>query len=212
MSRLSSVDFPAFVYPTSATVESARRCRALRWVSRVRPSPTRSRSSLVIRRWMRRRSTSSWVSPGPRVPMPPPCLRERRPAAAQAGQAVAELRELDLHHALLARGVLGEDVEDQRDAVDDVAFEQLLQVALLGRGELVVEDHDVDVERLGELAQLLGLALADVGAGSGVSRRCSSMATGSAPAVSASSASSSRLASASSAVAQAEPVPTRSAR
>ena len=41
--------------------------------------------------------------------------------APQAGQPVAQLRELDLHHALLARRVLGEDVEDQRDAVDDVA-------------------------------------------------------------------------------------------
>ena len=30
--------------------------------------------------------------------------------------------------------MLGEDVEDQRLPVDDVAFEQLLQVALLRRG------------------------------------------------------------------------------
>ena len=64
-------------------------------------------------------------------------------------------------------GVLGEDVEDQRDAVDDVDLEQLLQVALLGGRQLVVEDDDVDVERLGQLAQLLGLALADVGGGVG---------------------------------------------
>ena len=102
--------------------------------------------------------------------MPAPCWLSCDPAAAQARQPVAQLRELDLHHALLARRVLGEDVEDQRDAVDDVAVEQLLEVALLRGRQLVVEHHDVDVERLAELAQLLGLALADVGRGVGRGR------------------------------------------
>ena len=55
------------------------------------------------------------------------------PAAAQARHAVAELRELDLQHSLLARRVLGEDVEDQRDAIHYVGFEELLQVPLLRR-------------------------------------------------------------------------------
>ena len=54
--------------------------------------------------------------------------------------------------------MLGEDVEDQRLSVDDVAFEQLLQVSLLGRGELVVEDDEVDVQRLGQGGQLLRLS------------------------------------------------------
>ena len=41
-----------------------------------------------MRRWMRRRSTSSWVSPGPRVPMPPRLLAESRARpAAQSGAA-----------------------------------------------------------------------------------------------------------------------------
>ncbi len=94
-------------------------------------------------------------------------LAELDAATAQAGEAVAQLRELHLQHALLAGGVLGEDVEDQRDAVDDVALEQRLEVALLRGRQLVVEHHDVDVERVGELAQLRGLALADVGRGVG---------------------------------------------
>ena len=97
------------------------------------PGGSRSRSSFVIRRWMRRRSTSSWVSPGPRVPIPAPCWLSSRPRPRRRGQAVAQLGELDLDHALLAAGVLGEDVEDQRDPVDDVALEQLLEVALLRR-------------------------------------------------------------------------------
>ena len=49
-SEFRRVDFPAFVYPTSATVVSARRRRALRCVARVRPSCFSSCSSLVIRR------------------------------------------------------------------------------------------------------------------------------------------------------------------
>ena len=94
-------------------------------------------------------------------------LAELEAATAQTREAVAELRQLHLHHALLAARVLGEDVEDQRDAVDDVDLEQLLEVALLRGRELVVEHDEVDVERLGELLQLLGLARADVGGGVG---------------------------------------------
>ena len=55
-------------------------------------------------------------------------------AAAQPGQAVAQQGQLDLGLALERVGVLGEDVEDHRGAVDRRAAEQLLQVVLLGRG------------------------------------------------------------------------------
>ncbi len=98
-----------------------------------------------------------------RLPGPTPgpdatgLLAQLAPPPPEPGKEVPVLRELDLHHPLLARRVLGEDVEDQGDAVDDVAFEQLLEVALLGGRQLVVEDDDVDVERLGELVELLGL-------------------------------------------------------
>ncbi len=60
-------------------------------------------------------------------------LAERAALAPQAGQPVAELGQLDLRLALLAVGVLGEDVEDHRGAVDRRAAQQLLQVELLGR-------------------------------------------------------------------------------
>ena len=60
-------------------------------------------------------------------------LGERRALAAEAGQPVAEQGQLDLGLALLAVGVLGEDVEDHRGAVDGGAPEELLEVALLGR-------------------------------------------------------------------------------
>ena len=94
-------------------------------------------------------------------------LGELHAAAAQAWQPVAQQRQLDLGLALLAGGVLGEDVEDHRGAVDGGAPEQLLEVVLLRRGELVVEDDGVAVDLEGDLAQLLGLALADVVGGVG---------------------------------------------
>ena len=145
--------------------------------------------------------------------MPRTLLAELVAATAQAGQAVAQLGELDLHHALLAARVLGEDVEDQRDPVDDVDVEELLEVALLRRGELVVEDDEVDVERVGELLQLAAPCPSRCRwRDRGVSRRCRTSSTGSAPAVSASSASSSSDASAASTSRAPMPVPTSSAR
>ena len=62
---------------------------------------------------------------------------------AQARQGVLELRQLDLEPALGAGRVLGEDVEDQLGAVDDPRRERVLEGALLGRIELVVDNQDV---------------------------------------------------------------------
>ena len=47
--------------------------RRSRWVARTRRTSFSSSSSLEILRRMCRRSLSSWVSPGPRVPMAPSC-------------------------------------------------------------------------------------------------------------------------------------------
>ena len=82
---------------------------------------------------------------------------------AQPGEQVLEQRHLDLCHAFPGGGVLGEDVEDHRLAVDDVAVEGALQVPLLCWGEAVVEDDNVDVEPLGNGRQLVDLSLAHEG-------------------------------------------------
>jgi len=87
--------------------------------------------------------------------------------AADARQPVAQLRELDLRLALLARRVLGEDVEDHRGAVERAALEDALEVELLRGCELLVEHDGVGVDLLGQLVDLLGLALADERAGVG---------------------------------------------
>ncbi len=53
--------------------------------------------------------------------------------AAEPRQQVFELREFDLRLALLGLGVLGEDVEDQRGAVDDLDLDDVLERAALAR-------------------------------------------------------------------------------
>ena len=75
-------------------------------------------------------------------------LREPGARTAQPRQAVAQLRQFDLRLALLAVRVLGEDVEDHRGAIERGAAEQLLEIELLRRSELVVEDDGVAVEHL----------------------------------------------------------------
>src|SRR5207248_3100196 len=94
-------------------------------------------------------------------------LAEGPASAAQAGKAVTEQGQLDLGASLLGAGVLSEDVEDHGRAVDGGAPEQLLEVAALGRAELVVEHDGVGVDLEGDLAQLFGFALADIGGGVG---------------------------------------------
>src|SRR6266511_3950764 len=72
VSAFISVDLPAFVYPAMATWGMPLDSRRDRFVCRVRDRCWMSRRSLEMRRRMCCRSTSSLVSPGPRVPIPPP--------------------------------------------------------------------------------------------------------------------------------------------
>jgi hypothetical protein len=65
-------------------------------------------------------------------------------------------------------GASGEDVEDERGAVEDLDREGVFQGALLRRTELVVEDDDGVVETLALGLYLRQLALADVVPGMGV--------------------------------------------
>ena len=74
-----TVDLPALVYPTSATLVKPVRSLRLRWVVRSRSTTSSSRRSSAILFSIRRRSSSSFCSPAPlldRRPLPPP-WRER---------------------------------------------------------------------------------------------------------------------------------------
>ena len=55
------------------------------------------------------------------------------------GRRVFELRQFDLQPRLRRAGAAGEDVEDQLAAVEHLDAERLLQVAGLGRRQVVVE-------------------------------------------------------------------------
>src|SRR5690606_27903587 len=88
--------------------------------------------------------------------------------AAQARQEVLELGELDLRLALLGLGVLGEDVEDQGRAVDDLDADDVLEAATLGRCELRVDDDGVGARGRDDVGELGRLARAEVRARVGV--------------------------------------------
>jgi hypothetical protein len=64
--------------------------------------------------------------------------------------------------------MLGEDVQDQRGAVDDLDLGLLLQRAELARGQLAVADHRVGTGLDHHVAQLGDLAAADERGGVGV--------------------------------------------
>ena len=95
---------------------------------------------------MRRRSVSSFVSPGPRVPMPPPsrdsAALEPTSRGSRYFSCASSTCSLPFARARAAR----EDVEDELRAIDDLAIERLLEIAQLRRGQLVVEDDDVDAQ------------------------------------------------------------------
>src|ERR1043165_9748343 len=125
--------------------------RCWRPVSRCCLIFSRRSVSVFTRLPMRRRSVSSCVSPGPRLPMPPPRWRSRW---LQARRDVLELRELDFELAFVTARALREDVEDQSRAVEHATLYQLLEIAFLGRRQRVIEQHDFGVVRGGRRLDL----------------------------------------------------------
>ena len=82
---------------------------------------------------------------------------------AQPRQHVLHLGQFHLGLALSAAGVLGEDIQDQRGAVDDLDLHHFLQCVQLRRAELAIADHRVGTGRGDDVAQLDGLTGADIG-------------------------------------------------
>ena len=62
------------------------------------------------------------------------------PAAHEAPCLVIEMRQFDLQPAFGGRRALAEDFEDQPGAVDHLALELFLQIALLDRAERTIDD------------------------------------------------------------------------
>ena len=87
--------------------------------------------------------------------------RQQHAAPRQPRQQVVELRQLDLEPALARARPAREDVEDQLRAVERLALDLLLQVALLGRRELLVEEHQLGLLQGAARLHLAHLAAAD---------------------------------------------------
>ena len=89
-----------------------------------------------------------------------PVLGKVRPHAAQAWIKVLQLGHLHLQLALMGLGMQAKDVEDERCAVDDLVLhsQDALDVCLLRRRQLGIEDDDVGIAALCEVAQFKHLA------------------------------------------------------
>ena len=84
------------------------------------------------------------------------------PQAAHSREVVFELRELHLELPFRGHGMLREDVEDQLRPVDDPRLEGVLELALLDRRELVVDEQRFRARACERLLELDELSLADI--------------------------------------------------
>src|ERR1035441_453354 len=85
--------------------------------------------------------------------------------AGEAGQQVIQLRKLHLEAAFAGSRARGKDVQNELGAVDDLGVYQLLEVALLGGREVVVEDHHVGAAESDGGRDLFHFATANEGGG-----------------------------------------------
>src|SRR5437773_1387241 len=78
---------------------------------------------------------------------------------------VFELGQLHLHACFGRTGASGENVENQLAAVEDFDVGGFLQVACLGRREVVIENDDIGLFGLDFRCKLGQFSFADVGSG-----------------------------------------------
>ena len=71
--------------------------------------------------------------------------RQRQALAHNARQGVLQLRQLYLQLALVSAGTLGENVQNQGRSIQHAHAHSLLDIALLRRRELVVEDAQINI-------------------------------------------------------------------
>ena len=83
------------------------------------------------------------------------------PASHEAAALIGQVRELDLQPPFPRPRALAEDLQDQRRAVEHLRVPRLLQIALLHRRKLRVDDDHFGLERACFTRDLLDLAAAD---------------------------------------------------
>ena len=109
---------PALLATRCALAASSVRSRRLRSETRVRAS---------------RRSLSSWLSPGPLVPTPPPSRSRCCHIPRMRGRLYSSCASSTWSFPSALARMLGEDVEDQLCPVDDARLERVLERSLLRR-------------------------------------------------------------------------------
>ena len=65
------------------------------------------------------------------------------PLPGKSGEKVLVLGQFHLQTPFVGASSFGEDVQDERNAVDDLYLEGFLQVLLLIRRKLVIENNDI---------------------------------------------------------------------
>ena len=78
-----------------------------------------------------------------------------------------QLRQLDLKLAFSRARALGENIQDQRGPIQNLATENFFQVPALGGRQFVIKDDRIDVRLLAMLGEFLRLAGANERAGAG---------------------------------------------
>src|SRR5580765_6309834 len=87
--------------------------------------------------------------------------RQVAPKAGQTRQQMLQLRQLNLKFAFTGPRALGENIQDERGAVEHLAVEDFFQVAALGGRKLVIENDGIDVGAATILGELVRLTFAD---------------------------------------------------
>ena len=124
---------------------------------------------IEIRRRASRRSVSSWDSPGPRVPTPPPSRSRCCHMPRMRGRLYSSCASSTWSLPSALTGVLGEDVEDQLRAVDDARLRGAFSSVRCWDGRSSSSTTSTSAPAAGvALLQLVELALADVRARVGV--------------------------------------------
>jgi hypothetical protein len=90
-------------------------------------------------------------------------LRHLDAMTCEAWQHVVQLRQFDLQLAFSRARVARKNVEDQLGAIDDSPLDDLFNIALLGRAEIVVEQENVGIHRGCRAGDFFKFARADQG-------------------------------------------------
>ena len=77
------------------------------------------------------------------------------PAAHQAALLIGQVREFNLQRTLFCLGAAAEDFENEPGPVKDLGIPFFFEIALLYRRQGVIDDHELRVRSLNDLANCL---------------------------------------------------------